>query len=109
MTLFLGIGGVGQQQPDPLVGGNGADTRQVGATPIDRGEVDLEVAGVQDHTLRCVDRNGVGVRHRVSDRDELDVERTDHAALAVLDDDQFGLAHQSRFFDAIASEAERDR
>ena len=56
---------------------------EVGAPAVDRGEVELEVAGVQDDALRRVQRDGVGVRHRVGDRDELDVERADHAPLAV--------------------------
>ena len=83
VTVFFGVGRVGQQQADAFVGRDRADAGQVGATAVDRREVELEVAGVQDHALRCVDGDRVRVRHRVGDRDELDVERTDHATLAV--------------------------
>ena len=43
------------------------------------------------------------------DRDELEVERTDLAALAVGDRDQLRLAEQSRLLDAAAGETERER
>ena len=46
---------------------------------------------------------------RVGDGDELDVERPDHAPLAVVDDDQLGLAQQPGLLDAVAGQAERDR
>ena len=109
VTRFLGVGRVGQQQADALVGGDGSDAGEVGATSVDRREIELEVAGVEDDSLRRVDRDRVRVGHRVGDGDELDVERTDHPPLAVLDDDQIGLAHQAGFFDAVAGQAERDR
>ena len=54
-----------------------AEPGEVGAARIDRREVELEVAGVQDDALRGVHRDGVSVRHRVGDRDELDDERAD--------------------------------
>ena len=49
------------QQPDPVDGGEGADAGEVGDAPVDRGEVELEVARVQDHALRRVERDGEGV------------------------------------------------
>ena len=106
---LLGVGRVGHQQPDALVGRDRADAGEVGAAAVDRREVELEVAGVQDDTLRRVHRDRVGVRHRVGDGDELDVERADHPPLAVLDDDQVGLAQQPGLLDAVAGQAERDR
>ena len=93
----------------PSLDGDRADAGEVGATAVDRGEVELEVARVQDHALRRVHGDGVGVRHRVGDGDELDVERADHAPLAVGDDDQLGLAQQPGLLDAVAGQAERDR
>jgi hypothetical protein len=54
---------------------------EVGAATVDRGEIELEVARVQHHALRRVHRDGVRVRHRVRDGDELDVERADHQPL----------------------------
>ena len=67
----------------PSLRGDRADPAEVGAATVDRGEVELEVAGVEDHALRRVQRDRVCVWHRVGDRDELDVERADHPPLAV--------------------------
>ena len=36
--------------------GEGADAGEVGEPAVDRREVELEVAGVQDHALRGVER-----------------------------------------------------
>ena len=72
-----------EQQADAVVLGDGADAGEVGEAAVDRREVELQVAGVQDHALRRVERGGEAVRHRVGDGDELDVERADRAALAV--------------------------
>ena len=49
---------------------------------VDRGLVDLEVAGVQDDAERCVDRQRNAVRHAVRHADELDLEWPDGDALA---------------------------
>ena len=75
---------------------------EVGEAAVDRGEVELPVAGVQDHALRGVERGGEAVGHRVGDGDELDVERADLAALAVGHRDQLGLAEQAGLLDAVA-------
>ena len=56
-----------------------------------------------------VEGGGEAVRHRVRDGDELDVERTDLAALAVGDRDQLGVAEQPRLLDAVAGQAEGER
>ena len=48
---------------------------------------------------------GEGVGHRVGDRDELDVERPDLAALAVRDGDELGATEQAGLLDAVAGEA----
>ena len=109
VTGLLGVGGVAHQQADAFGLRELADAGQVGASRVDRRQVDLEVAGVEHHTLRGVDRNGVGVRHRVGDRDELDEQCADVDLLAVLDRAHVDLRHQAGFFDAVASEAERER
>ena len=48
------------------------------------------------------------MRHAVRNRNELDIEHADHATLAVFDHDEFGLAEQASFFNAVASETKRD-
>ena len=58
--LALGVGGVGHQQPDALGGGDGADAGEVGEPAVDRREVELEVARVQDDALRACARRWRG-------------------------------------------------
>ncbi len=53
VAVLVGVGGVGQQEADALVLGDGADGRQVGEAAVDRGEVELEVAAVEDRALRA--------------------------------------------------------
>ena len=96
MAVALGVGGVGEEQADALVVGDGADAGEVGEAAVDRREVELPVARVQDHALRRVERGGEPVGHRVGDRDELDVERADLAALAVGHRDELGAVEQAR-------------
>ena len=50
---------------------------------VDRREVELEVARVEDHALGRVEGGGEPVGHRVGDGDELAVEGADPAPLAV--------------------------
>jgi hypothetical protein len=73
-----------------------------------RREIDLEVARVQHDALRSVDRNGVRVRHRVSDRDELDKQRADIDLLTVLDRTHVDLRHEAGLFDAVPGQAKRE-
>ena len=82
-----------------------AHAGQVGEPAVDRGEVELPVAGVHDHALRRVERGGEAVGHRVGDGDELDVERADLAALAVGDRDEVGVAEQPGLLDAVPRQA----
>ena len=57
------------------------DAGEVGAPAVDRLQVDLEVARVQDHALGRVEGGGEGRGHRVGDGDELDLAGPDaHAA-----------------------------
>ena len=101
MSVFFCVGAIGQQQTNAFVGCNRADTSQVSETAIDGSEVELEIAGVQDHTLRSVECRCDSVRHRVRNGNELDVERTDHSAFAVDNRNEFGAVKEAGFLDAI--------
>ena len=56
----LGVGGVAQQHPTPSALGDLADAGEVGAAAVDRGEVELEVAGVEDDALAACARRWRG-------------------------------------------------
>ena len=70
---LLRVGGVRQEEADALGLGELPHACHVGAPAVDRLQVELEVARVQDHALRGVERDGHRLGHRVRDRDELDV------------------------------------
>ena len=74
---LLRVGGVRQEEADALGLGQLAHAGQVGAPPVDRLQVELEVPRVQDHALRGVERDGHRLGHRVRHRDELDVAGAD--------------------------------
>ena len=82
---------------------------EVGEAAVDRREVELEVARVQDRALRRVEGGGEALRHRVGDRDELDLARPDAPALAVAHRDQLGAVEQPGLLDAVAGQAQRQR
>ena len=104
------VGRVGEQQPDATVHPRDlAEEREVRVPPVDRCEVELEVAGVDDRAGGREERGGEAVRHRVRDGDELAVERSDAAALAVEDGNERRPVDQTRFLDAIARHRERQR
>ena len=109
VARLLGVGRVGQEHPDPVLVGDGADAGQVGGATVDGGEVELEVARVQDHALGGVEGGGEAVGHRVGDGDQLDVEGPDVPALAVLDRHQPGPVEQAGLLDAVAGQPERQR
>ena len=83
VPVLFGVRAVGEQQPDAVVVRDRADAAEIGEPAVNGREVELPVAGVQDHTLRGVERSGETVRNRMRDGDELDVDRPDPAALAV--------------------------
>ena len=94
----------------PSVLASCADAGEVGAPVVDRREVELEVAGVEDHALRRVHGDGVGVGHAVGDGDELDVERADlRRARRRRTALRLGAPEQPGLLDAVAGEAERQR
>ena len=49
------------------------------------------------------------MRHRMGDRNELDVERTDLKTITIVDRNQVGLAEQSGLFDSVTSKSDRER
>jgi hypothetical protein len=93
-------------KPDALGGGQGADAAEVGEPAVDRREVELEVARVQDHALAGVHGDGVGPGHGVRHRDELDVERPDATALAVVDAHERGAVEEAGLVDPVGGQPE---
>ena len=106
----LGVGRVGEQEADAAVAaGDLAEQREVGVAAVDRREVELEVAGVDDRALGREVRDRESVRHRVRDRDELALDRPDAPPFAVGHGDELGAIEHPRFFDAVAGQRERER
>ena len=79
---------------------------EVGEAAVDRVQVQLEVAGVQDRALRGVDGGGEAVGHRVGDGEELAVERADLQPLVVGHDPEVGAVDQARLLDAVPGQAQ---
>ena len=90
MSVLFGIGAVGQQQTNAFGGRNSANTSQIGQPTIDWSEVEFEIAGVQDDALRRMERRCHAVRYRVSHRNELDIERTNHSTFAINNRNELG-------------------
>ena len=63
---------------------------------------------MQDDALWRVKRSGDAMRNRVSDRNEFDIEGTDHSTFTVDDRNEFGTVEQTSFFDAISRQAKRE-
>ena len=102
----LGVRRVGEQEPDAFAGGNLPDAGEVGPAPVDRRQIKLEVAAVEHDALRGVEGEGEAARHRVRHRDELDLEGTDLAPLAVAHLDQRCLLAEPGLVEAVTGEAE---
>ena len=83
---------------------DGGDAIDIGDTPIDGQWVDLEVARVHDHALRCAKHRQQRRRRRVGDRQELAVERADAPPLVITDRDQLGAVEQTGFVELVAHE-----
>ena len=106
VALLLGVGRIGQEQPDPGPVGQGSDPGQIGGPPVNGRQVDLEIPGVQDDALGRVEGGGEAVGHRMGDGNELHIEGPDHPSLAVANRNELGSAQQAGFFDAAASQAQ---
>ena len=85
------------------------ESRDVGAASVDGREVELEVARVHDDADLGVKGQRVRARHRVGDGDELDLEGTDLAPLAVGDLDEGQVLGDLGLGEAVAGEAQRQR
>ena len=83
-TGDLGVGGVGQEEVDPLLPQPG-ERAQVGDPPVQRQLVHLEVAGVQHEAGTGADRHGQRVGDGVVDGHELEVERSERDPVALAD------------------------
>ena len=105
---LLGVGGVGQQERDAFVTER-REARDVGASPVDRREVEFEVTRVHDDAGVGAKGQGVGTRHRVRDGDELDFEGTDLSLLAVAHLDEGEGLGDLGLSEAMTREAERQR
>src|SRR5215472_12105311 len=80
----LGVGRVGQQQVDALAA-EPREPGQVGQPSVERQLVHLEVAGVQHHAGRGLDRHGHGVWDRVVDREKFKFERSERPGVSLFD------------------------
>jgi hypothetical protein len=109
VSVFLRIRGVAQQKTHSFGRSDGADSSQIRTTSIDGGEIELEVSRMKDHSLRSVNRDCERMGHRVGHRDELHIEGSDHASLAVAHHHQVGAAQQTGFLDATTGQAEGHR
>ena len=106
----LGVRRVREQHADAAVApGELAQQREVGMAAVDRREVELEVAGVDDRALGREVRDRESLGDRVRHRDELALDRPDAEAFAVGDGDELGAVEHARFLDAVPRERERER
>ena len=83
----IDVRAVGEQREDSLR----AELRKavhVEVLAVDRRLIDLEVAGVQDHSCRGADGQRHAVGHAVRDADEFDLERADGDAVARTNGDE---------------------
>jgi hypothetical protein len=103
---LFGVGGVRQEQADALGLGQLPHAGEVGAAAVDRLQVQLEVARVEDDTLRGVEGDGERVGHRVGDRDELHVTRPDAAAFPVAHGDELRAVAEAGLFHPVPGQAD---
>ena len=104
----FGIGGVGEEKLHAFRA-ELPEARQVGRAAVDRREIELEVARVQDGPNRCAVRDRERVRHGVRHGNELALDRADRTHLAVGDRDQLGAIDQPGFVDAASGKAQCER
>ena len=108
-TPFLGICTVEHEQTNSIASGQCTKSSQICSAIINRCEIDLEVARVNNHALRSVQRNCMCKWHRVRYRYELNIKRSDATTLIVDNRNQFGFTQQPGFFNAVTSKTKRDR
>ena len=101
----LGVGGVAQQGQHALLAvfRNG---HQVGGPGRQRGVVDLEVAGLDDHARRAVDGQGHRVRNGVVHMDGLDGKAAQLELVAGMNLHQLGAAQQIVLFQLVLDQAD---
>ena len=87
VARVLGAGRVGQQAQHAFLAEPGED-REVGQLAVDRGVVELEVAGVDDRPDRRAQRDAHRVRDRVADPERDHVERPDLDLVARVEREQ---------------------
>ena len=90
---FFAVFGEGMQVEQPVVGGRG---------------IDLEIAGVDDHAQRRVDRQRHAIHQAVRDLDGMDGERPDLEALAGADLAQVGVVEQAVLFQLVFHVGQRE-
>ena len=100
----IDVGGVLEQHEHALLAefGEGVEVEGLG---VGRGEVDLEVAGVDDQADRSVDGEGHAVHQRVRDADGHDGEGPESEAVSGKDFDQFGIVEQAMLFELALDSA----
>ena len=89
--------------------GQRTDTAQIGTATINGGQIQLEIARVQDHTLVGVEGGDVARRDRVGDRQEFAVERSDIHSVPVVDRTQLGVFLQPSLAELVVDHAEGER
>ena len=103
----VGVGGIGEQQQDAALAvvGEGVEIEQL---VIGGSGVDLEIAGVNDHSERRGNGQGHGAHDGVRHVDELDFEGADVEDLFGLDGDEAGLLLEVVLFQAALHQGQRE-
>ena len=89
VARVLGPGRVGQEAGDAF-GAEPGEDREVGELAVDRGVVELEVAGVDDRPDRRLEGDAHRVGDRVADAERDDAERPDVELVAGVERDAAG-------------------
>ena len=103
----LGVGGLAHEEENALPT-QLAQTGHVHHVAVNRGEIQLEVARVDDHTQRGIDGQSAGIRDGVVDADELHREgsaQTDHVSR--LDTAEVGLPREAVLLKLVLNDAQR--
>ncbi len=82
-------------------------TLEVGRWLIHRREIELEVTGMHDRAIRCMHRDGSGIRDGVCDAEKLHLHLAEFNGLPVLGSVQTSLRRQFFFIETLADEAHR--